>query len=813
LIARVPRSALGALGARRDIASITPAPDEIPMGGLANETAATGASSWWTSGHLGGTGSSDEVPVNLAVMDDKIQEDQPLFQGVHFERPDTAISGTRCGQAAAGCEHGTEVAGMAVALGNSTCATLCAADSGSERGVAYGVAHVLDADTAAIADWDVCLFDSALWALGVTQAPIGECSHALPGARFPAYVHSDSHGSYTDSDDSAYGQNLDKFTSTFGAIQTEPSGNDGVGHGGAGRITDSCIAYDVICVGGVSVGDTTTVADDSIANFSSPGPSPSGRKKPDLVAVAAGGGSTNISVVEQRYSYWNRLERGDTGTSFASPQVAGAAALLYGSGLTDPLIVKAILLDSTTLGRATPSSAMGTQVTWQPDWGWGELNLDSGYQQRTNFAADGVGARDVRFYRANVNAGDRATLVWNRRVAGAPDQTAAPETLTLSNLDLYEYAAAPQTELASSESTIDNVEQVRGTGSGTVVYKVKDQSSTVDGTAEEPFALAAKNPLTPLAAPKPTVTLTLDRSAARQGDEVTLTESVHNSSSDLAGANSTASLGVPPGVTVTSGGSTTWSPGAGSLAPGATASHQWTVQGSADGSYQLAASAETSAYDEAFDSQVTKTLAVDSTAPDPAINCSHSGGADPHIAVSWDAVDSSPVTSYDVDVSTDGAPFTSWLAHTTVTSATFNGEPGHSYAFQARASDELANASTFVVCGPTTVGFAPVPPAAPLPPATEVLPASPHLTLSEPRRSHGRLVIDGRLATRATGRVTWTFTPQRRHALRGHALVRHGRFRLVLRLRAAIQSRGGLLRVQYSGDRSYAPQRISRRMK
>src|SRR5436305_10877126 len=184
-----------------------------------------------------------------------------------------------------------------------------------------------------------------------------------------------------------------------------------------------------------------------------------------------------MSVVEQRYIANNRLERGDTGTSFASPQVAGAAALLYGAGLTDPLVVKAVLLDSTTLGRATQSSAMGTQVGWLPDWGWGELNLDSAYQQSTNFASDGVGAQDVRFYRATVAAGDRATLVWNRRVVGPLVQTVPPQTLTLSNLDLVEYDNTSQAQQASSASTIDHVEQVRRVQAGTVTYKVKDQSS------------------------------------------------------------------------------------------------------------------------------------------------------------------------------------------------------------------------------------------------------------------------------------------------------------------------------------------------
>jgi hypothetical protein len=489
--------------------------------------------------------------------------------------------------------------------------------------------------------------------------------------------------------------------------------------------------------------------------------------------------------------------------------VAGAAALLYGGGITDPLVVKGILLDSTTLGRSSPSAAMGTQDSWQPDWGWGELNLDSAYQQRLNFAADGVGARGVRFYRATVNAGDRATLVWNRRVAGAPDQTAVPAALTLSNLDLYEYSTSPQTELASSESAIDNVEQVRASGAGTVVYKVKDQSSVVDGEPEEPFALAAKNPLTSLVPPKPAVTLTLGRSTARDSDAVTVTESVENPSDDLAGNDATASLSVPAGITITSGGSTDWSPGAGSLTPGTTATHQWTVEGSSDGIYRLSATAHTTAYAETFQSAAAvKTLTVDSTPPVPAITCSHPASADPQISVSWGATDMSPVSGYDVDLSTDGGPFGTWISNTDRSSAIFTGNAGHSYGFRIRAYDDLGNASAYVSCG-ATIGFTAVPPAVPLAPAAKPLPASPHLALPRIRRTHGRLLIEGHLARRATGRVSWTLTARGHHTLRGHVTVRHGRF--VIRPRRGVIH--GLLRVQYSGDASFAPQRLSRRIR
>src|SRR5581483_3321130 len=254
--ALVPASALRRIAALPDVASVEPAPREEAMGALANETAAVGAPVWWSHQHLGGTGSSDIRATNLAVMDDKVQQDQPLLHGVTFESPQGSSTGTFCGQASAGCEHGTEVVGIAAASGNADCA-LCTADTGIERGVAYGVSHVLDADTSAMPDSADCLFDSAIWSLGVIQAPIGYCTHSLPGASHPAYVHSDSHGAYTTEDDGYQARNLDKFASLYGAVETEPSGNDGVAAGGAGRITGTCDAFDVICVGGITANDPT----------------------------------------------------------------------------------------------------------------------------------------------------------------------------------------------------------------------------------------------------------------------------------------------------------------------------------------------------------------------------------------------------------------------------------------------------------------------------------------------------------------------------------------------------------------------------
>jgi len=421
--------------------------------------------------------------------------------------------------------------------------------------------------------------------------------------------------------------------------------------------------------------------------------------------------------------------------------------------------------------------------------------------------SDGVGAQNVRFYRATVAAGDRATLVWNRRVVGPLVQTIPPQTLTLSNLDLFEYDGT-QSQQDASTSTIDNVEQVRATQTGTVVYKVRDQSTTVDGLPTEPFALAAKNPLTPLAAPQPSVTLTVDRGHVRQGDPVTVTQTVTNSSSDLAGSDATATLALPAGVSVVAGGSTTWSPGGGSLAAGASSSHQWTVTGTADGLEQFSATAQDTAYAETFSASANEAIRVDSTPPAPALSCP-SSGTNASLALIWTASDASPIAGYDVDVSTDGGPFAPWRAGVLDTSGAYSGQAGHAYSFGVRASDDLGNVSDFVTCGPVSIGFAPTAPIPLTPAPTPALPLSPHLRLTATRVRRGRLLIAGRLASTAKGSITATYTARHRRAVHARTAVHSGTYRLSLRIRA----RHGLLTLRYSGDRAFAPQRISRRIR
>ncbi|MGO9809271.1 MAG: MBG domain-containing protein [Isosphaeraceae bacterium] len=83
------------------------------------------------------------------------------------------------------------------------------------------------------------------------------------------------------------------------------------------------------------------------------------------------------------------------------------------------------------------------------------------------------------------------------------------------------------------------------------------------------------------------------------------------------------------------------------------------------------------------------TVAPTSTvAPLPAIE------DEDNFTVSWsgqDDTNGSGLASYSIYVSDDGGPFTAWLAGTIQTSATYNGQPGHTYAFYSLATDNAGN--------------------------------------------------------------------------------------------------------------------------
>ncbi len=730
----------------------------------------------WSLGHLGGTGAADTSPVDVAILHDKIEEGHPAFAGVTFERPSDAPLGTSCGQYANGCEHGTEVASMAISNGAANC-EICVLGDVSKRGVAPDVDRVLDADAS---DNSV---DNTAWALGVG-------SFGVAGAADPAEVMSSSHGSVADTDDSGSLQRTDKIISTYGALIAYPAGNEGPSR----TVNRSCIAYDTLCMGGFNPNGTVDSADDFVDEFSSRGPSPGGRKKPDLVAVSTS------EFANQHWIRDGRLWKGGSGTSLAAPQGAAAAALLAGAGIGAPIGQKAVLINSARQGRATPGSAMGTQTGWQPDWGWGALDLDAAAKERTNLRMAEVAGGDAHFYRATLDsAGDRATLVWNRRAVGCIDPGCGTTSLTLTNLELEQLDPETGAVEARSASAIDNVEQVRSPAAGPVIYKV-EATSTVDGLPGEPYAITARRTLTPLAAPRPTTRVTLTSAAVRPGDIVHVVAEITNPSPDLTAEGATATLQLPPGIETAPG-----SPGSvqplGTLAPGATRYATWAIRATGETTgapIQVRSSA--TRYGETFASEDGASLTADGSGPSVALAAPAGRTTDTALAISWSGSDGGVgLRDYDVDVSRDDGPFVPWLPATSSTAATYTATLGTRYRFRVRAHDRLGNPSAYVISSEVAVVARDDATArSPDPPAPQR--SSPHLRIRSVKRRGGRIVIRGTLARSAFRALSFDLRAtanRRRVRRRAERFPAAGSFKLALRVPPRLT---GTLTVRYAGD-------------
>ncbi|MEA2480630.1 MAG: serine protease AprX, partial [Thermoleophilaceae bacterium] len=507
------------------------------------------------------------------------------------------------------------------------------------------------------------------------------------------------------------------------------------------------------------------------------------------------------------------------GTSFASPQAAGAAALLAGSGVTDPNAQKAVLINSARQGRATPAQAMGTQTGWQPDWGWGAIDLQAALAERTSFVDSEVPGGGARFFRASgVGAADRATLVWYRRAWSACHTgRCAPQPMTLTNLDLEQLDPATGAVQAQSTSTIDNVEQVRApAGTPSAIYKVRAASS-VDGLPAEPFAITARRPLTPLATPQPAVTLDVDADRQRPGQTATVTATVRNPSPDLTAENAQLALALPAGVELVAGAPTRTLGTLPTASPAST--FTWTVRGTADGLKQISAEASASRYGETFTGSADDEYLVDGSGPAPTIAVPGGETTTTRLDVSWGADDASPVTGYDIDVSIDGAPWTPWLAGTQDTRAGFDGAAGHRYRFRVRATDSLGNTGAYVESGETSIaepastttepGQTPPPPPPGKPKRRDA-----RIAVASTRRGRTTLTIGGRSDRDASGRVSAVYAVKSgRKTIRAKATdrIRNGVFKLTIKLPSgARRVRRGTLTLTYSGDVFYAPATLRR---
>lgn len=546
--------------------TLIPALEEHPLVAFVEEDAvyefaldisvpSIGAPTFWTGGFEGGpfelvvtdTGVDGTHPA-LTVSDAAVFHDAARLQGDYIDNWTSTddLDG-----------HGTHIAGI-VASQDSTW-----------RGVAYGMLGVVNAKFG-------YLCSCPAGARGIVSDAMKAMDWAILTAGGDVLSLSFG-GPPNDDGNSGWGLFMDALVDDLGVPVAAAAGNSGPSQG---TLIIPSTSFNVVTVGASSDGGTTSRSDDTIAGFSSRGPTGDGRLKPDLVAPGVAIYSTNNDWEGAGSDFVN-----SGGTSMAAPHAA-AALLLYlhsAGGPAFPARGKAVVLNA-----AEDRGSAGPDTTW----GWGYLDLTTAWAQRNAVVDDTVRPGGAKFYRITGSAGDPATLVWQKHVVyrGAANPTT---WWNLNNLDLALYEESPQVRVALSSSLRDNVEQV-ALASPMEVAKVFVVGS-LSGVTDEPFALAAVSPPVPLVPPTFSITLSAP-STVNSGQNFAVNATVANTG-DLDLASATVTLNIPPGVTLVGGANPTT---LGAIAASTSRVVSWTLSSTVAGTHNFTADAQGTAYEETF---------------------------------------------------------------------------------------------------------------------------------------------------------------------------------------------------------------------
>lgn len=644
--ARIDRSVLDELSGAPGIGAIERVAAKQPLSGIG--TVAVGAPSWWSAGLTGGTGSADSAPADAAIISEAVDSTHPAFGGTAVDNdPTQAVT-----------DHGTHTGGI-IASGDP-----------AYSGVAPGVDTLIGSS-------------NELYALGLPRGA---------GAEDPAEVINVSFGAPALSDNEANSD--DVLTSVFGVGQVFAAGNENTD----GSPTVGNIGRNVLTVGGFNDVGTVSSADDVVLGVSSRGPTPGGRKKPDLTAP---GGAVIAPSAAWNSPPSNPDFTAMSGTSFAAPHVAGAMTLLEGAGIPDPMAQRAILINSARDWNGASTGLAGwtpPQVGWRPEVGWGELDLTTALAERGNYRLGAVEEGEAAYFAAaDVTAGSKATLAYELRgyFVGFPNPGTQTLTYTQSNLDLRQYLAdgsevlpPPAPPHGGGPDAIDpndTVEQVRAPGGGPrdVIYKVA-AASTIEGAAAEPFAVTAAVPLTTLepAVVQPAGISAQPSGPVRCGQPLTIGTALANESDDLEAASARVRLDAPAGVEIVTGDMEQVVSG-GALAPNATSeTHAWTVRATIDGQRELTLTGIGGALGTDFRRSASVTVNADCVAPATAIDRGPTGTVN-------DVAPRFGFSATDGDTfqcSLDGGPF-----QPCVTPLALSGLSDGDHVFAVRAVDAAGN--------------------------------------------------------------------------------------------------------------------------
>ena len=432
-----------------------------------------GGNTWWSNGFTGGT-------FDVGIIDSGMDSSHPAFFGktiVSHTSHATGQSDLEYRDNPASTDdlqgHGTHVGGIVMSQGSADCPGC----QGVGRGLDItfnlkagwlnnsGLASMYWSDKMAAVDWAESQLDDNPDAYNL------------------------SYGGDTPNDDSDGARFWDAVVSAKGnpvAISASNSGPSNI------QFSDPAIAYNVLTVAAMDDQNTASRIDDRIASYSTRGPTASGRKKPDISAPGDAISAPN-HIWETNTDFVNK-----SGTSMAAPHVAGAFALLQNhdqaADVSSSLRQKALLINTADAWTAQ-GQVSGSQ--WNSAYGWGYINLDQAYLQRNNTFSDSLTATNrFKLYRGRLFPGEKATLVWNRRVLYNGANPPAVSHL-LTDLDLSLWRESDNVLLGSSVSPIDNVEQVAVTATEDVVLKVSLFSPTIQGATSEVYGLSTGQSFTP----------------------------------------------------------------------------------------------------------------------------------------------------------------------------------------------------------------------------------------------------------------------------------------------------------------------------
>ena len=326
------------------------------------------------------------------------------------------------------------------------------------------------------------------------------------GARIHTNSWGDNENAAVQNNYSAASQDVDEFMFSHpDFLILFAAGNSGPGTGTVGSPSTA--------KNGISVGATQRgTAANSMASFSSCGPTTDGRIKPDLTmpgqSIVSARNDTNVASN-------NCATTTMSGTSMASPAAAGMAALVrqyYTDGFypTGAAVVanrftpSAALVKATLLNSTKTMTGTGTGPVPNNCQGWGRILLDDTLfftgQARTLFAADDAGfpqgaSGQTKTFTVQVAAGQplRVTLAWT----DFPSTPAASINLN-NDLDLTvsgpsgtflgNVFSASQSVAGGAADRRNNVEQVTLNAPAAGSYTITVRAFNVPSSAQ-PFAL------------------------------------------------------------------------------------------------------------------------------------------------------------------------------------------------------------------------------------------------------------------------------------------------------------------------------------